>query len=262
MTLGANPDPTNYADPSPDRKGGENHTRARDQNRARQEAENHTRARDQSRARQEAENHTRASEEADNVTKSSGQRPLPHGRGSESPGDSERPGGSEMPGGSDALGYLITFTTYGTWLHGDKRGSVDRDHNTPGTPHVDPNALRLQHEADLLKHPPVLLSADRRAVVHRTIVDVCEHHDWTLHTFNVRSNHVHVVVSAPESPERVMNDFKSWATRGLVAAGLIHRGTVVWTRHGSTRYLWKPQHMVAACQYVSEHQGTDLDQHS
>ena len=26
------------------------------------------------------------------------------------------------------LGYLITFRTYGTWLHGDKRGSVNDIH--------------------------------------------------------------------------------------------------------------------------------------
>jgi hypothetical protein len=24
------------------------------------------------------------------------------------------------------LGYLITFRCYGSWLHGDKRGSIDR----------------------------------------------------------------------------------------------------------------------------------------
>ena len=36
--------------------------------------------------------------------------------------------------GSVPLAYLITFRTYGTWLHGDARGSVDREHNVFGTP--------------------------------------------------------------------------------------------------------------------------------
>ena len=27
------------------------------------------------------------------------------------------------------LAHLSTFRSYGTWLHGDKRGSVDRSHN-------------------------------------------------------------------------------------------------------------------------------------
>ena len=34
------------------------------------------------------------------------------------------------------LGYLITFRAYGTWLHGDRRRSVDRFHNQYGTPDI------------------------------------------------------------------------------------------------------------------------------
>jgi hypothetical protein len=30
------------------------------------------------------------------------------------------------------LAYLITFRCYGTWLHGDARGSVDPTHNVYG----------------------------------------------------------------------------------------------------------------------------------
>jgi hypothetical protein len=30
------------------------------------------------------------------------------------------------------LAYFITFRAYGTWLHGDKRGSVDRHNNRYG----------------------------------------------------------------------------------------------------------------------------------
>ena len=196
---------------------------------------------------------SRDRKEAAKVTPSSRARPLPDGRGS------EYGSGSEQPMHSDALAYLITFTTYGTWLHGDERASVDRRHNIPGTPYVDPKPRRLRYETTMLNHPPVTLGPDRRAVVDEAITVVCVHRDWTLHALNVRSNHVHVVVSAPQPPERVMNDFKPWATRGLVTAGLVWRGTAVWTRHGSTRYLWKPRDLVGACEYVCEHQGEDLD---
>ena len=37
------------------------------------------------------------------------------------------------------LAYLISFRAYGTWLHGDRRGSVDRFHNRYGTPRIPPN---------------------------------------------------------------------------------------------------------------------------
>jgi len=158
------------------------------------------------------------------------------------------------------LAYFITFPTYGAWLHGDARGSVDRDHNIPGTALLDPNEHRRPKEQRRLKHPQVLLNAQRRAVVHRTILEVADHRDWTVHALNVRTNHVHVVVGAPETPERVMNTLKSWSTRRMVEAGVLPRGTKAWVRHGSTRYLWKPEQLKAACDYVCEAQGADLDE--
>ncbi|HTK37762.1 MAG TPA: hypothetical protein VL325_04655, partial [Pyrinomonadaceae bacterium] len=38
------------------------------------------------------------------------------------------------------LAYLITIRTFGTWFHGDERGSVDRHgKNIYGTPRIAPN---------------------------------------------------------------------------------------------------------------------------
>ncbi len=45
----------------------------------------------------------------------------------------------------DPLGYLITFRAYGTWLHGDSRGSVDRFHNRYASPLIPPNRPGRQH---------------------------------------------------------------------------------------------------------------------
>ena len=42
------------------------------------------------------------------------------------------------------LGYLITFHTHGSWLHGAERGSVDREHNSYDTPFLPINADREQ----------------------------------------------------------------------------------------------------------------------
>lgn len=94
--------------------------------------------------------------------------------------------------------------------------------------------------------------------MEETIKVVSERRDWTIHAMEVRSNHVHVVISAPETPEHVMNALKSWCTRRLVDADLLPRGTKVWSRHGSTRYLWKPQQVETACRYVCEGQGDNL----
>lgn len=155
------------------------------------------------------------------------------------------------------LGYLITFRCYGTWLHGDARGSMDREHSVYGGPLVQADRRLEQTRSSLLKHAPVALGEPCRVVVDRTIHEVCQHRDWELHACNVRSNHVHLVVSAQCSPEKVMNTLKSWSTRRLREGNLIGPNIKPWSRHGSTRYLWNPTALEAACVYTEEGQGED-----
>ena len=75
-----------------------------------------------------------------------------------------------------------------------------------------------------------------------------------MHALNARTNHIHAVLAADTTPERVMNELKSWATRRMVEAGALAAGTKAWCRHGSTRYLWTPGALEAACRYVVEGQ--------
>ena len=48
---------------------------------------------------------------------------------------------------NDPLAFLITFSTYGAWLHGKEVGSVDRDHNEPETPFVPADPRRESADA-------------------------------------------------------------------------------------------------------------------
>ncbi len=77
----------------------------------------------------------------------------------------------------------------------------------------------------------------QRTVIHNTISEVCKHKRWELKALNVRSNHVHAVVTGDAAPERMMNAFKSWSTRRMEEAGAFSVKTKAWSRHGSTRYL-------------------------
>ena len=156
------------------------------------------------------------------------------------------------------LAYLITYHTYGTWLHGDNRGSVDRLHNLPDTEFVPIDQRRLEAGERHMCHEPLVLNGRQREIVADTVREVAQHRDWTVHALNVRTNHVHIVVTAGTKPEKVMGGFKSWCTRRMVEAGLIARGGKVWTRHGSTRYLWSEQSVEQACRYVIEGQGEPL----
>ena len=159
---------------------------------------------------------------------------------------------------SAPLAYHITYHTYGTWLHGSDPGSVDPRHNIPGTPYLPPDQNLERDKSARLKHDAVTLNAEQRAVVEAAIREVATFRGWTLHALNVRTNHVHVLVTADVSPERAMNDFKSYATRHMVRHGVFPSDTRAWTRHGSTRYIWNEKSLAEAGRYVVEGQGPDL----
>jgi len=131
----------------------------------------------------------------------------------------------DTPAVPGVLGYFITFRCYGTWLHGDRRGSVDRQHRAYRSPLLERDQERERREVEALKHSAVLLDERRRMIVELTIREVAEHRTWIVYALAVRSNHVHVVVTAEITPENVMNSFKSWATRRMVEAGTLPKGT-------------------------------------
>lgn len=63
------------------------------------------------------------------------------------------------------LAYLITFRTYGTWLAGDERGSIDRFNNGYGTPRRKSNVILEQQQVFKLKSDAFVMNARSRAVV-------------------------------------------------------------------------------------------------
>ena len=151
--------------------------------------------------------------------------------------------------------YLITFACYGCHLHGSESGSVDPAHNVPGTPILEGYPARVAAEGQRMDQSPYHLDQTRRDAVLEAIQEVCAHRGWGLLAAHVRSNHVHTVVEAEVPPERVMSDFKAYASRHLNRMRLDEPNRKRWARHGSTRWLWKPQHVSAAMQYVVGEQG-------
>ena len=162
--------------------------------------------------------------------------------------------------------YFISFRTYGTWLHGSREGSVDRDHNRLGRAFAPIDERRAVRERELMRSEAVGLSPAARVIVLLAIGGVCRHRGWALYAIHVRTNHVHVVVGTsknPATPERALNDFKAWSTRRLVEAGLVTKGAPVWAYHGSTRYLNHEEGFAGACHYTfHEQDGTRYDRES
>jgi REP element-mobilizing transposase RayT len=152
--------------------------------------------------------------------------------------------------------YFLTFTCYGAKLHGDARGSVDREHNAPRGRCVPENAQRERHEQRLMSEAAVTLSAAEREVVLEQIKGVCEHEGWALHAAHVRSTHVHLVVTATIPPQEATRKLKAYSSRALNERfGLKARR---WATHGSMVWLWEPNRLDRAVDYVVRGQGKPM----
>ena len=156
------------------------------------------------------------------------------------------------------LAYLISFRTYGTWLHGDQRGSIDRFHNRYRSPYLAPNTNWNAFNRQTLKTKPLILDARQRKSVKVSIIETCGIRKWPLLVANVRTNHVHAVVTADTLPGRVLNALKANATRQLRADKLWSHCGSPWADKGSNRPLWNEQSVAKAVEYVLYGQGDEL----
>ncbi len=151
------------------------------------------------------------------------------------------------------LAYHIVWTTYGTWLSGDARGWVKW--GEPDIKPLDPDVERTNRAR--MVEEPVTLTPEQRALVEKTIADHCRIRGWGLHAVGVRTNHVHVVVTAERDPDDVRDQFKAWCSRKLSdAAGLTalvakKAGRRHWfTEGGDTEFIDSEEYLHNAIQYV------------
>ena len=156
------------------------------------------------------------------------------------------------------LAYFITFRTYGTWLHGDKRGSIDRFHNRYRDPYMPSNDQWHRYNIEQLKREPLILTADQRNSVESAIRETCDIRRWSLQALNVRTNHAHSVVSANRKASLVLNALKANATRELRENGLWPHNFSPWADKGSKRRLWNERSVSRAIDYVLYGQGDEL----
>ena len=157
------------------------------------------------------------------------------------------------------LAYLITFRCYGTWLHGDERGSINRFRNQYKSAYLPPEKKWVETNTQRLKSEVVTLDAHQRGLVDSAVRETCSFRQWHLHAINVRTNHVHAVVSiGTKKPEIALNAFKANATRKMRQSGCWQSEKSPWADRGSNRYLWNERSVGLAVDYVINGQGDEL----
>ncbi len=147
------------------------------------------------------------------------------------------------------LTLFITWTTYGSWLPGDSRGwrkwrSGQRT----------PQPLLEDWCRNRMKGKAVVLDLGHRQVVEA----VCREHalvrGWALYAIAVRSNHVHIAVTAEGVPAKVRDQFKANGTRVLRQASNPITNEKIWTKGGDVEIVDTEEELYRVVLYITEAQ--------
>ncbi|MHB1157979.1 MAG: hypothetical protein ACYC26_14220 [Phycisphaerales bacterium] len=173
--------------------------------------------------------------------------------------------------------YHCMANTYGTWLPGDPRGFRTRDHRH----HIEgdyksppPPGLYEKHHAhakQLLKHPPVHLTAQARTAaaeaIRYALVDV---HHVELLALAVSAMHLHLLARFPSTPKprfskqglptsalgdpprHYLGIAKKESAKSLARAVLVPTGGL-WAARGKIKPITDRAHQLHVFQYILDH---------
>jgi REP element-mobilizing transposase RayT len=151
-----------------------------------------------------------------------------------------------ISGMAQLAGYMVTWTTYGTWLQGDKRGYVKDGQRLEG----DQRLLELCK--DLQKDQTIKLTKREKEIVREAILNEAERIGQKLEALVIYTNHVHLAArSCDKSVERIVSMYKSVATRALRSCGQKGR---IWTRGFNKRFCFTQQDLERKIAYIRNHE--------
>ena len=120
----------------------------------------------------------------------------------------------------NTLGYMLTWTTYATWLQGDERGYVKEGRVLCADKRLVALCEKFQ------KEETVKLRHNEKDIVRRAILDEAQRIGRTVEALAVCTNHVHLVLRySPDPIGRTVSRFKNVASAAL-------------TRHGRAGRVW------------------------
>ena len=148
------------------------------------------------------------------------------------------------------IAYHITFGTYGTRLHGDERGTVDRSMNQPGDPVIGADPAWWELERGRLKFDPVVFTPEKMRYAEAVMPSVCARGGWDFRTGAGGPDHVHVVLGADADGEAVRKWFKRWLGAALSEKWERPPGATWWAEGGSVKWVWTESYYRAVFDYV------------
>ena len=143
------------------------------------------------------------------------------------------------------IGYMLTWTTYGTWLQGERKGWVKDGKVMVG------NAKLRQANASVQKNEAFRLNKRQKRIVRRGIEEEAEVIGQRILAITVCSNHVHVVVEdIDETIGKVVGRYKKAGSQALKCDGSSGK---VWTNGYDKRFCHSAKEMQNRITYVERH---------
>jgi REP element-mobilizing transposase RayT len=144
------------------------------------------------------------------------------------------------------IAFMATWTTYGTWLQGNKKGYVKNGITYDANPDLE----RANRES--LKHDKINIPKSLRIMVKNAILNEAEAIGQKVYAITVCSNHVHIVVeSIDKRCGYSVGRFKKAATEELRKFGYNDK---VWTTGFDKRYCYSEQELEQKIKYVHRHE--------
>ena len=143
------------------------------------------------------------------------------------------------------IGYMVTWTTYGTWLQGDQRGYVKN-----GKILAQNDKLKSANQRQQ-KYPTVKLNSEQEQIVANTIIEEARRINHKIFAIAACSNHVHIVAGvSAESIEQAVHRCEysaTWALRKFVSQGKI------WSKGFDKRFCFTDKELENKVRYVRSH---------
>jgi REP element-mobilizing transposase RayT len=143
------------------------------------------------------------------------------------------------------VGYMITWTTYGTWLQGEKKGYVKN-----GEVRGENIAIKKDCEKKL-EHETVRLGRREKEIVREAIIEAAKRFKQKILAIAVHSNHIHIVCEYIDVPIGIIaGHYKNAGRVALQQNGFQGR---VWTTGYDKRFCFSNKELNARIAYVNKH---------
>ncbi len=140
---------------------------------------------------------------------------------------------------------MVTWTTYGSWLPGDKRGYVENGHILLA------NRGIFKASKKQMKYQAVFLNKKEIKIVLQVLLNEAKRIRNEVLALVVCANHVHIAIRPhSQSIDTIIGRYKSTTTRALWDTGRKGR---IWTKGFDKRFCFSDKELATRIKYINKH---------